>query len=152
MRFNGIGSVCIGIDSYENGEVKGRVLSAVHKEPDQFDGALGLIKCLNNLLDCADAPQSTMKLRSFVKPEEPVKKQQIFAESSTVNANMPTLLGKRATFSVRIMYRRNASWQGVVYWEEENKEESFRSALELFLLMTDALNQPYTGPKPESED
>lgn len=151
MRFNGIGSVCIDIDSYENGEIKGKILSSVHEQPDEFSGALAMIKCVNDLLDEDDAPQSTMKLRSFVKDDDGAKKQ-IFSESSTVHADIPTLLGQRATFSVRIMYRRNATWQGVVFWEEENKEESFRSALELILLITNALDQPYTGPKPESDD
>ena len=47
--------------------------------------------------------------------------------------------GALCTFAVRILFRQNASWQGSVIWLEEKREESFRSALELVLLMDSAL-------------
>ena len=46
--------------------------------------------------------------------------------------------GKIATFSVRVIFRQNASWQGSVTWLEEKTEENFRSVLELVLLMHSA--------------
>jgi hypothetical protein len=46
--------------------------------------------------------------------------------------------GKLATFSMRVMFRQNASWQGSVTWLEEKREESFRSTLELLMLMHSA--------------
>jgi hypothetical protein len=42
---------------------------------------------------------------------------------------------------VRVLFRQNASWQGSVTWMEGRQEESFRSALELLLLMKSALDQ-----------
>ncbi|NLW65775.1 MAG: hypothetical protein GXY26_06040, partial [Clostridiales bacterium] len=36
-------------------------------------------------------------------------------------------------------FRQNASWQGVITWAEDRREESFRSALELVFLMDSAL-------------
>ena len=47
--------------------------------------------------------------------------------------------GKLATFEVKILFRQNASWQGCVTWLEEEKEEHFRSVLELAILMDSAL-------------
>lgn len=47
--------------------------------------------------------------------------------------------GKRATFLVKILFRQNAGWQGSVLWVEKGQEESFRSELELALLMDSAL-------------
>ena len=44
------------------------------------------------------------------------------------------------TFAVRILFRQNASWQGSVTWLEGNREESFRSVLELIFLMDSALS------------
>jgi hypothetical protein len=41
---------------------------------------------------------------------------------------------------VRVLFRQNASWQGSLTWLEEGKEESFRSVLELLLLMHSALD------------
>jgi hypothetical protein len=47
--------------------------------------------------------------------------------------------GKLATFSLRILFRQNASWQGSITWCEGRSEESFRSVLELLMLMNSAL-------------
>ena len=46
-----------------------------------------------------------------------------------------------ATFAVRVLFRQNASWQGEVTWLEGKREESFRSVLELILLMDGALQE-----------
>ena len=54
-------------------------------------------------------------------------------------AQTPGREGALCTFAVRILFRQNASWQGSVIWLEEKREESFRSALELVLLMDSAL-------------
>ena len=40
---------------------------------------------------------------------------------------------------MRILFRQNASWQGSVTWLEGGRDESFRSVLELLLLMHSAL-------------
>ena len=45
----------------------------------------------------------------------------------------------KATFAVYVCYRRNASWQGQVMWEEEKKKVNFRSVLELLKLMDNAM-------------
>ncbi len=47
--------------------------------------------------------------------------------------------GLLATFSLRILFRQNASWQGSVTWLEGKQEQSFRSALELIFLINSAL-------------
>ncbi|MBQ6789067.1 MAG: hypothetical protein IJO81_02635 [Clostridia bacterium] len=49
--------------------------------------------------------------------------------------------GKLATFSLKLLFRQNASWQGSVLWCDGNSEESFRSVLELLLLMDNALSK-----------
>ena len=47
--------------------------------------------------------------------------------------------GKLATFTVRVIFRQNASWQGSVSWLEGENEQRFRSVLELLLLLDSAL-------------
>ena len=47
--------------------------------------------------------------------------------------------GALATFAVRLIFRQNASWQGSITWLEGEAEQSFRSVLELTLLMDSAL-------------
>lgn len=46
-----------------------------------------------------------------------------------------------AAFYVRIHFRQNASWQGTIQWLDEKKAVSFRSYLELTMLITEALDK-----------
>jgi len=47
------------------------------------------------------------------------------------------------------MFRQHASWQGGVLWVEGKAEQSFRSALELILLMDSALGGCRSRAAPE---
>ena len=44
-----------------------------------------------------------------------------------------------ATLRIRILFRENHTWQGCVMWEEQRKEASFRSVLELIQLLDEIL-------------
>lgn len=44
-------------------------------------------------------------------------------------------------FIVDIRYRENATWQGEVRWVDQNKQCSFRSALELLKLIDGVLDR-----------
>ena len=44
-----------------------------------------------------------------------------------------------ATFVVRVLFRRNATWQGTIGWKEKRCQVSFRSFMELLLLMHEAV-------------
>ena len=48
--------------------------------------------------------------------------------------------GKCATFLIRVLFQENASWQGSILWLEGRRDSSFRSVLELSLLMHSALS------------
>ena len=47
--------------------------------------------------------------------------------------------GQCATFFVCVRYRQNATWQGTLVWKEKEREVEFRSALELIVLVDNAL-------------
>ncbi len=46
---------------------------------------------------------------------------------------------EKSTFVVKVEHCRNESWQGEVIWAEEGRREKFRSALELIMLMDEAV-------------
>ena len=46
---------------------------------------------------------------------------------------------KTETFIIKIMNQQNSTWQGSVTWVEEQREQYFRSALELLKLIDGAL-------------
>lgn len=45
-----------------------------------------------------------------------------------------------ATFVVRVLFWRNGTWQGTICWKERRVQVSFRSFLEMLLLMHEAVN------------
>lgn len=45
------------------------------------------------------------------------------------------------TFIVKILDQQNASWQGNITWVEENREQYFRSTLELLKMIDGALEK-----------
>lgn len=45
----------------------------------------------------------------------------------------------KGTFIIKVENNSNDTWQGEVVWADENRSEKFRSALELFKLMNEAM-------------
>ena len=119
-------------DSFEGGLLSGRLCHPALTEEDSFSGVLEFLRKMEALLNGMEFPQSFTAPRSFQSPEGWT------AGSSETGA---IRRGRLATFAVRIMFRRNASWQGSVTWLEEDRKENFRSVLELLLLMDSALRR-----------
>ncbi|MBQ4577883.1 MAG: hypothetical protein IJA84_02365 [Clostridia bacterium] len=58
----------------------------------------------------------------------------------------------RQSFIVNILQQQNASWQGTVTWVDENKTQSFRSALELIRLIDSTLTDGSNNDWKEASD
>ena len=106
-------TVCV--DSYREGILQGRFYG-----PDgsvqAFPSLSRFLVLMEEMLEQNNEPQSDTIHRSFSK-------------------------GERATFELRILFRQHTSWQGVLFWKEQHREQSFRSVLELILLMDSALRE-----------
>ena len=123
-------TVCI--DSYDNGELAGRFYNPHLGEGKAFRSLIQFLKEMEDLLDDMNFPQSFTALRSFASPPEHKRGSP---------PDNQIRCGALATFAVRVIFRQNASWQGSVTWLGQGKEQSFRSVLELVLLMDSALNE-----------
>ncbi len=51
------------------------------------------------------------------------------------------LVGRKASFIVRVTSRQNATWQGSISWTERGVTKHIRSALELIKLIDSALDE-----------
>ena len=102
------------------------------KAEQSFESLTQFLQGMETILDNMDFPRAFQTVRTF---------------APLPNGNLPpgeevSRTGKQATFAIRILFRQNASWQGSVTWLEGKSEQSFRSALELILLMSTALECP----------
>lgn len=124
-------TIMIYVDSYHDGIPVGRFHIVSNEEAVPFLSLSQLLLGISNALDKENFPQSFSTLRKF----QPLPKQE-----NPPYASVSTKKGNAATFSVRLLFRQNASWQGVVTWIEKNREEYFRSVLELVMLLDNALS------------
>ncbi len=128
---NAYRSTTVCVDTYENAVMTGRLYNPYLETGKEFGSLVQFLKQMDETLDEMAFPQSFTAARSFAPAPKTVQ--------SAPDTDRQT--GKRATFSVRILFRQNASWQGSVTWLEGGMEQSFRSALELIFLMDNALCQ-----------
>lgn len=134
----------ICVDSYENSVPEGRFYNPYMEEGERFHSLTQFLLRMEDLLDDMNLPQASTNRRSFAHaPPHEIRFPSITAARK----------GKLATFRLRILFRQHASWQGSLHWLEKDREESFRSVLELILLMESALTgrgEPETE-QPEEE-
>lgn len=131
IRGNEYRTTIVCIDSYENGVPAGRFYNPYHQEGEQFYGLMQFLIRMEDTLDSMEFPQSFTAVRAFAPPQAsvtPMRRPEVSA-----------MEGKLATFSVRVLFRQNASWQGSVTWLDGGRSQSFRSVLELVLLMDSAM-------------
>lgn len=120
-------TVCV--DSYENGVLSGRFYNPYLQEGKEFRSMAQFLLGMEQTLDMMEFPKSYTAKRTFASAPG----------SLAGNVEEEIRQGRIATFQVRVLFRQNASWQGSVVWLEGKREESFRSALELFFLIDSAL-------------
>ena len=59
---------------------------------------------------------------------------------------------KTETFIIKVMDQQNATWQGSVTWVDEQREQYFRSTLELLKLIDGALEKRNDEEENSDED
>lgn len=59
---------------------------------------------------------------------------------------------KTETFIIKVMDQQNATWQGSVTWADEQREQYFRSTLELLKLIDGALEKRNDDEENSDED
>lgn len=123
-------TVMIYVDSYDHQIPTGHFHIAATQEMQSFQSLSQLLIKINDTLDQENFPQAFTELRTFQNP---------LHQTNSIHDIATAQKGTAATFSVRILFRQNASWQGIVTWLEGNQQEYFRSVLELIVLMDNAL-------------
>lgn len=121
--------ILVCIDSYENGNPQGRLYNSL-TDDESFSSLSQLLIKAEQILDDLQSPQSYTTHRTFSHILQPM-------ENSCSGSRVRK--GSEATFELRVIFRQHTSWQGVIAWLEEKREQSFRSVLEMILLMDSAL-------------
>ena len=123
-------STIVCIDSYENSILSGRFCNTFLSEPEPFSSLMQFLLKMEQMLDNMNFPGAFASIRTFAAAPKPMAKGPPDRETGR---------GKLSTFEIRVLFRQNASWQGSLTWLEGEQEESFRSVLELSMLIDSAL-------------
>lgn len=124
-------STVVCVDSYDDRVPKGRLYHLMIDGEVPFHGFIDFLLAMESILDQLNFPQPFNAERSFRRVDKtlpPIRSENLEQR------------GRLATFSLKVIFRQNASWQGTVTWLEEGREESFRSVLELGMLLNSALS------------
>ena len=129
------------------------------KEPGQFSSVSGALLWMERILAELDCTQPDTQRRSFF-PQKKTRAQEKQEYLAWLNEEKPKPLSPcwepqlfchadRASevFYIRVLYRQHSSWQGEIYWKQDQQKQYFRSVLELMLLIDSALQ----GPKAQKQ-
>ena len=127
----------VRVYSYQDKNLQGTFYNPYYGEEIVFENITQLLLLMEDMMDEMGSPQASIQARSFEQMPKRLDKTKI-AKRLLLHPHQESI----ATFSVKVLFRQGASWQGKVRWLDEGKETSFRSVLELIKLMDSALPQP----------
>ena len=117
--------------------MQGRIYNNYYAEPIAFANTMQFLKKLEAVMDSFEHPQKTMEPRKFGQGKR--KPEEVIGQNALVRLKPQEASGREATFHIRVIFRKNASWQGIICWVDGGKRENFRSVLELLMLMDEAV-------------
>ena len=121
--------ITVCVDSYQDGILRGRFYGP-ERSGEAFDSLSQFLLKMDALMEETQIPQAYTTTRSF---------SQLLPPQSPAPFSDSMQKGCCATFQLQILFRQHTSWQGILHWQEQQLEQSFRSVLELVLLMDSAL-------------
>lgn len=129
------GKTIVRVASYEGSIPCGYVRHWDDQRQINFNGYMEFLNCVEQIVDRVYFDEERVCYRSFdvnnVICISTEYSKSVFDETVAEEGG--------ATFILKIMRRQNCTWQGTLTWLEEEKEENFRSGLELLWLMNSAL-------------
>jgi hypothetical protein len=128
--------VNICVDSYVQGELKGKIHHCYSDVPSTFNNVIQMMDVMDNFFDDIAFPQASNKTRFFVEKSQASRKKP---EKVLRSEEVVDYRGEIATFLVYVQFRQNSTWQGQVTWVENGNSTKFNSALELLKLMNNVM-------------
>ena len=130
----------ICVDGVSDHAAFGRVFSRRLVEVIEFADLSSLFLRLDRLFDRQGFPQAFQRTRVIV--HETLLQDAAAAADAASGMSEKTVSAQRgavATFDLRVISRRNATWQGIVDWLDGSEKQEFFSSLELLHLVNEKL-------------
>ena len=123
------GDIYICVDRLEGDRAGGRIFSRRLAAPMDFSDLGGLLLCVETLLERQNFPQAFQRMRSFTRKAPGHPADCLPEGAMSANAVMDAR-GEVVTVVLRILTRRNTTWQGTLECVERGERDIFFSELE----------------------
>ncbi len=133
----------ICIDENEHEEIRGRMFHCFSKEPIPFDNVVELMKKAETFFDDIAFPQAATQSRSFrgkVENKQPKQMKKVVEQAEIIEHR-----GALASFITVVKFRQNSTWQGELFWIEQERRSFFNNSLDFVKLVDQALSQSEDG-------
>jgi hypothetical protein len=118
----------VSIDSYDAGRIVGKAEEIETEKVEKYYVPADLAKRLSKYMEIGITEEQALKIRFDYKNL-----------INNVTGSTFSSGGKRASFSIKIMFREHNTWQGMIYWHEDKAQQPFRSFKELLFLVASAV-------------
>lgn len=129
----------ICVNQNRDGDISGKVYCRYQEEGWNFKNIVELLQGMEQFYDRISFPQAAVRLRDFAQKETEAGIGKESEEKLLDGGYVIEKCGTCATFLVNVQHRQHATWQGTVLWKEGKQKETFRSALELLMLIDNSL-------------
>jgi len=137
------------IISYGEGKLRGELHSRFFEEPFVFTSLVRMIEVMETTFDTKGFPEKVMLPRTFGKPKERLRKNELDLNAHVKDAAAPEAQpepgGIKCTFDIHVRFRQHAEWQGQLHWVEKDTVKDFSSILDMLKLIDNALVDANTG-------
>ena len=143
VNLRAINIVCVCVDDITHGEVDGRLYHRFAVEPVNFNGVGELLTAMESLFNAINYPQASTEVRNFRSKRGAVEPKKIEEKPEAIVDGLDVVnhRGEKASFVIQVLYRQNASWQGLIRWVEYDVTQEFRSALEFLKLIDSCVDE-----------
>lgn len=126
---------CVGISFDKGKEFAGKLYICYQEEGIPFVDVDEFFIIVNAFLDTIEFPAQKIKYRNFKKTLPTLKIVDIHPDEKLYETeHLLDVCGKDA-YVLMVIGRDNATWQGMIYNNKEDKEYSFNSELELLKVL-----------------
>ena len=139
QRSGSITKTLICVDSVQNCEPSGFLYNPYMPNRTAFFGYFSFIRVMDGFFDRMQCPQAYQKYRVWKAGESGERRTKEEVTRFMAEETFRPGKGGKATFTIQVQFRQNATWQGTLAWMENKKVQQFRSVLEMVKLMDKAL-------------
>lgn len=137
MRSKPFNMIHLCIDEYKDFIIKGVAYNTTENEKIVFHDIQKLIIKMDQIFDRNGNPQAAREMRTFQSEDEFFSYQNA-PHMYTTYEDVIKHRGKIITLDIVVLSRRQSSWQGKVFYD--NEELEFKNALQMIKIIVKLLN------------